>query len=78
MIEAEVSIDYLDPDGFKRTHTVRSEIDPEDFTEEVRETTEVVTKEGFFLVMEEKRYVFIPPNCVLRVSINLIDTEAGS
>lgn len=78
MTEAEISIDYLDPDGFKRTHTVRSEIEADDFPEEVRESVEVVTEDGFFLTREEGRYVFIPPNQVLRIQFNLIETEDGS
>jgi predicted RNA binding protein YcfA (HicA-like mRNA interferase family) len=76
--EAEAVIDYLDPDGFKRTHTVRSEVEAEDFSEDVREVVETLTKDGFFLEMEEKRYVFIPPSRVLRITFNLIDEEDGS
>jgi hypothetical protein len=73
--EAEVAIDYLDLDGLKRTHTVRTEFDGDDFAGDVLGATEEITKDGFFLVMEEKRYVFIPPNQILRMTFDLIDTE---
>jgi hypothetical protein len=76
--EAEISIDYLDPDGFKRTHTVRSESSAEDFPGDVQESVEVVTKDGFFLEMSEDLYIFIPPGQVLRITFHLIETEDGS
>jgi hypothetical protein len=76
--EVKVAIDYLDPDGHKQTHTVRSKVEPADFSEEIREVVTTVPKDGFFLVMEEKLHVFIPPNAVLRITFNLIDSEDGS
>jgi hypothetical protein len=76
--EAEIAIDYLDPDGFKRTHTVRAEFDGDDFAGEVLEATEDIAKGGFFPEMGERRYVFIPPNQILRMTFDLIDTEDGS
>lgn len=78
MTEAEIHIDYLDPDGFKRTHSVRSEVGSAGFVEEVQDSVEIITKDGFFLVMEETRYVFIPPGQVLRITFSLIDEEDGS
>lgn len=78
MTEAEFVIDYMDPDGFKQVHKGRSEIEADGFSEEVREAIDVVSKEGFFLVMEQERYVFIPPSQVLRITFNLIKTEDGS
>ncbi|MFD5308280.1 hypothetical protein [Streptomyces ardesiacus] len=78
MTEAEIHIDYLDPDGFKRTHSVRSEIEAEDFLSDLQESIDVVTKDGFFLVMEETQYVFIPPGQVLRITFSLINEEEGS
>lgn len=78
MTRAEVVIDYLDPEGFRRTHRVSSEIETEDFLEEVRESVEIIAKDGFFLVMEEKRYVFVPASRVLQVAFSLIDEEDGS
>lgn len=78
MSEAEIVIDYMDPEGFQRTHSVRSEIEEDYFPDEVREAVEVITKDGFFLEMEDKRYIFIPPAQVLRITFNLIDAEDGS
>lgn len=78
MTEAEIVIDYLSPEGSKCTHTVRSEIDVDDFLEEVREAVELVRKDGFFSVMEEKRHVYVPPTQVLQIAFNLIDSEDGS
>lgn len=78
MPEAVILIKYLDVYGHLGTHEVRAEIDASDFMEEVRESTDIITKEGFFLVMDEKRYVYIPSSRVLQVEISLIDSEDGS
>ncbi|BET51807.1 hypothetical protein RGQ21_67890 [Kitasatospora aureofaciens] len=78
MTEAEIIIDYRDSSGSNQVHIVRSEIEAEDFLSDVQESIDVVTKDGFFLVMEDTRYVFIPPGQVLQIQFNLIETEDGS
>jgi hypothetical protein len=76
--ESEIIIDYLDPNGLPKVHTVKAECSPEYFSDEVQEAVDTISKDGFFLVMEEARYVWITPNAVLRVSFNLTETEDGS
>lgn len=78
MSEIVVSVDYLDRDAIPRTHSVRSEIDGKAVESEMREVTDVITKDGFFLVMEEAHYVFVPPTRVLQVTFDLINSKDDS
>lgn len=78
MTQIQSTISYIDIDGLPQKHVVRAEVDPDDFADDIREVTELVISEGFFLEMTEKRYVFIPKGRVTQVAFDLIDTEDGS
>ncbi len=78
MAVINLDISYLDTDGIKAVHTVSVDSPRDEYEQNVREVTEDITKDGFFLKMEETRHIFIPPSSILRMEFNLIDTEDGS
>lgn len=77
-MEAKIDITYLNSEGLVKVHTVSAEIEREGFICEVREVAEDIPQDGFFLVMEDTRYVFVPGSQVLQIEFDLVDTEDGS